>query len=94
MYGNADGGGGDGSARSPVMEEERYPVLSSDESKGIYGPGHNNFTVDEEGNDILVFHARTETEIVGDPLYNPNRHTMLMKIKWDEQGRPVFRFDD
>lgn len=75
-------------------KKERYPVLMSDESKGIYGPGHNNFTVDEEGNDILVFHARTETEIVGDPLYNPNRHTMLMKIKWDEDGRPVFRFDE
>ena len=27
--------------------------------------------MDEEGNDIVVFHARTETEIVGDPLYNP-----------------------
>ncbi|MBQ6806937.1 MAG: glycoside hydrolase family 43 protein [Lachnospiraceae bacterium] len=75
-------------------KKERYPVLCSDDSKGIYGPGHNSFTVDEEGNDILVYHARTETEIVGDPLYNPNRHAMLMKIKWDEQGRPVFGFDD
>lgn len=75
-------------------KKERYPVLSSDASKEIYGPGHNNFTVDEEGNDILVFHARTEKEIVGDPLYNPNRHTMLMKIKWDEQGRPIFGFDN
>ena len=75
-------------------KKERYPVLCSDDSKGIYGPGHNGFTVDEEGNDILVYHARTETEIVGDPLYNPNRHAMLMKIKWDEQGRPVFGFDD
>lgn len=75
-------------------KKERYPVLRSNDSKGIYGPGHNSFTVDEEGNDILVYHARTETEIVGDPLYNPNRHAMLMKIKWDEQGRPVFDFND
>lgn len=73
-------------------KKERYPVLCSDASLSIYGPGHNSFTVDEEGNDILVFHARTETEIVGDPLYNPNRHTMLMRMKWDEQGRPVFNF--
>ncbi|MCM1049694.1 MAG: glycoside hydrolase family 43 protein [Clostridiales bacterium] len=75
-------------------KKERYPVLCSDDTRKIYGPGHNSFTVDEEGNDVLVFHARTETEIVGDPLYNPNRHAMLMKIKWDEQGRPVFSFDD
>lgn len=75
-------------------KKERYPVLCSDESRGIYGPGHNSFTVDEEGNDVLVYHARTETEIVGDPLYNPNRHTMLMKVAWDEDGRPVFRYDN
>ncbi len=67
-------------------------MLKSDETLGVYGPGHNSFTVDEEGNDILVYHARTETEIVGDPLYNPNRHTMLMKFGW-EDGRPVFKFN-
>lgn len=72
--------------------KERYPVLQSDVFLEIYGPGHNSFTVDEEGNDILVYHARTETEIVGDPLYNPNRHTMLMKFGW-EDGRPVFKFN-
>lgn len=70
-------------------KKERYPVLKSDETLGIYGPGHNSFTVDEAGGDILVYHARTESVIEGDPLYNPNRHTFLMKIKW-ENGRPVF----
>lgn len=72
-------------------KKERYPVLQSNEARGIYGPGHNSFTVDEEGNDILVYHARTETEIVGDPLYNPNRHAMLMKFGW-EDDKPVFKF--
>lgn len=74
-------------------KKERWPVLKTDWEKGIYGPGHNSFTTDEEGNDILVFHARTEPEIVGDPLYNPNRHAMLQKIRWVE-GRPVFGFDN
>lgn len=74
-------------------KKERYPVLCSDEARGIYGPGHNSFTQDEEGNDILVYHARTEKEITGDPLYNPNRHAMLMKVRWDEKGVPVFRYD-
>jgi len=72
--------------------KERYPVLCTDEEKGIYGPGHNSFTKDEEGNDICVFHARTYEEIVGDPLYDPNRHAMLMKVDWDENDRPVFAF--
>lgn len=74
-----------------AWQKKRYPVLASDASKTIYGPGHNSFTKDEEGNDILVFHARTETEIVGNPLYNPNRHAMLMKFDWNEEGEPVFR---
>ncbi|MBQ7428753.1 MAG: family 43 glycosylhydrolase [Butyrivibrio sp.] len=75
-------------------DKSRYPVLESDPDKKIFGPGHNSFTQDLEGNDILVFHARTESEIVGDPLYNPNRHAMLMPIKWDEKGYPVFSFDN
>ena len=73
-------------------EKERYPVLCSDPSLEIYGPGHNSFTVDEEGNDICVYHARKESKIEGDPLYNPNRHAMLMKVEWDENGRPCFRY--
>ena len=73
-------------------KKERYPVLKSDDLRGIYGPGHNSFTKDEEGNDILVYHARTEAVIAGNPLYNPNRHAMLMKVKWEENNRPVFSF--
>lgn len=73
-------------------KKERYPVLQSDAAHTVYGPGHNSFTTDAEGNDILVYHARTETEIVGDPLYNPNRHAMLMKFKF-ENGKPVFKYD-
>ena len=68
-------------------------MLSSSEKAGIYGPGHNSFTTDEAGNDIMVYHARTEKEIVGNPLYNPNRHAMLMKLKW-KIGRPVFGFGE
>ena len=73
-------------------KKERYPVLASDDKLGIFGPGHNSFTVDEEGNDICVYHARGEETIEGDPLYNPNRHAMLMKVKWDNNGRPVFSY--
>lgn len=71
-------------------QKERYPVLATDVSKGIYGPGHNSFTKGPDGEDIMVYHARTEKEIVGNPLYNPNRHAFLMTIKWDKEGNPQF----
>ncbi len=70
--------------------KKRLPVLKSDEEKQIFGPGHNSFTVDEKGNPILVFHARTESIIEGDPLYNPNRHAMYLNIKWNEEDEPIF----
>lgn len=73
--------------------KERYPVLKTDESKGIFGPGHNSFTLDENNRDIMVYHARTEAEIIGDPLYNPNRHTFLMPVKWESDG-PVFSYEN
>ena len=68
------------------------PVLGTSEEHGIYGPGHNSFTKDVDGNDIIVYHARTEAEIIGNPLYNPNRHAMLMKVQWNKDGRPVFAY--
>lgn len=77
-----------------AWKKERYPVLKTNEKLGIYGPGHNSFSKDEQGNDIMVYHARTEKEIVGDPLYNPNRHAMLMPIRWDERDRPIFEYTE
>lgn len=66
------------------------PVLVSEPSEKVFGPGHNSFTVDEEGNDMLVYHARNYTEIEGDPLWDPNRHTYVKKLRWDETGMPIF----
>ncbi|MFC4655817.1 family 43 glycosylhydrolase [Rheinheimera marina] len=67
------------------------PVLRSCFEHKVYGPGHNSFTVAEDGvTDLLVYHARTYTEIVGDPLWDPNRHTYVKALRWDQQGMPVF----
>lgn len=67
------------------------PVFQSDYPHKIYGPGHNSFTVAEDGvTDLLVYHARTYTEIVGDPLWDPNRHTYVKPLRWDASGMPVF----
>jgi GH43 family beta-xylosidase len=67
------------------------PVFRTDYGHKIYGPGHNSFTIAEDGKtDMLVYHARTYTEIVGDPLWDPNRHTYVKPLNWDRDGMPVF----
>lgn len=75
-------------------KKERYPVLSSSREKGFYGPGHNSFTKDENNADVCVFHARTYADIEGNPLYDPNRHAMLMKVVWNQEGYPVFDYNN
>lgn len=67
------------------------PVLRTCYDHGIYGPGHNSFTYAEDNDTVmLVYHARTYTEIVGDPLWNPDRHTFVKPLRWDDAGMPVF----
>lgn len=67
------------------------PVFVTNEETGQYGPGHNSFTVSEDGSqDILVYHARNYKEIEGDPLYDPNRHTRVQVLEWNEDGTPNF----
>lgn len=73
-----------------VWTKSRHPILSTDKEKELYGPGHNSFTVSEDGQDLIVFHARPYEEIEGDPLYDPNRHAMIMKVRWDQDGNPCF----
>ena len=71
--------------------KSKTPVLTSSPEYDIYGPGHNSFTVAEDGvTDMLVYHARTYTEIEGDPLWNPDRHTFVKPLKWGEDGMPFF----
>ncbi|SDE25902.1 family 43 glycosylhydrolase [Glycomyces harbinensis] len=67
------------------------PVLRSNDNTSQFGPGHNSFTVSEDGqSDILVYHARPYKAISGDPLYDPNRHTRIQKFYWNADGTPNF----
>ena len=69
------------------------PVFVTDVEMGIYGPGHNTFFTDEEGQVYTSYHARPYDEIIGDPLYDPNRHAFVMKVAF-ENGLPVFSLDN
>ncbi|GIH23972.1 hypothetical protein Aph01nite_22820 [Acrocarpospora phusangensis] len=67
------------------------PVFVSNASTGQYGPGHNSFTVSEDGqSDVLVYHDRNYRDISGDPLNDPNRRTRVQKIYWRADGTPDF----
>lgn len=66
------------------------PVFTTSDENKQFGPGHNSFTQTPDGDDVLVYHARNYTEIEGDPLYDPNRHTRLKLIRWKENGMPDF----
>lgn len=67
------------------------PVFQTSEENGQYGPGHNSFTVSEDGTqDILIYHARNYKEIEGDPLWDHNRHTRAQVFSWNEEGTPNF----
>lgn len=66
------------------------PVFKSSPEHKVWGPGHNGFTVDEKGRDLLVYHARDYQKIEGDPLFDPNRHTRVQYIHYTADGVPDF----
>jgi GH43 family beta-xylosidase len=67
------------------------PVFETNVETSKFGPGHNSFTVSEDGKqDILIYHARNYRDIVGDPLWDPNRHTFAQVFTWDQNGNPYF----
>ncbi|WP_339272459.1 family 43 glycosylhydrolase [Paenibacillus sp. FSL W8-0426] len=71
--------------------KSKEPVFSSSESNSQYGPGHNSFTMSEDGSKLLfVYHARPYKEISGEPLYDPNRHARVQQLLWKPDGTPYF----
>ena len=73
-------------------KKSRQPVLKTNSEKNIYGPGHNSFTVAEDGTPLSIYHARDYEKIIGDPLYDHNRHARVMEVKFNELGKPIFEY--
>lgn len=67
------------------------PVFSTNETLNRYGPGHNSFTLADDGQtDIMVYHARDYFALQGTPLTDPNRHTYIRRLEWTSEGFPDF----
>ncbi|HEU4960510.1 MAG TPA: glycoside hydrolase family 43 protein [Sphingomonas sp.] len=86
LWANADSDMMD--AKSWTKSQE--PVFTSCPETGVYGPGHNSFTVDAQGHPILVYHGRDYAAIKGDPLFDPNRHTRIQRLYFKPDGMPDF----
>lgn len=71
------------------------PMLSTANLNGESGPGHNSFVTDENGNLLIVYHARPESHMSQacgtyskDPLYDPCRHTRIRQVLFGADGEP------
>lgn len=76
--------------------KQTTPALTSEDLVDEYGPGHNSFTKDENGNDIFVYHSRGRDcyenkcgRARGDSLYDPCRSARIRTVKWDANGLPI-----
>lgn len=67
------------------------PVFTTNETLKRYGPGHNSFTLAEDGKtDLMIYHARNYLELQGTPLTDGNRHARYREITWSKDGFPLF----
>ncbi len=78
--------------------KQPYPVLTSSDVPGEYGPGHNSFTVDEEGNPIFVYHARGQQCYENkcqwansSSLNDPCHDARLKRVHWAWDGTPILK---
>ena len=73
--------------------KSRWPVLQTDETLKVYGPGHNCFVRGDENEHLTLLHFRSYEKITGDPLNDHNRHAHVMKVTFDENDAPVFKLN-
>lgn len=68
---------------SMAWKKSSVPVLSFRSVEGEYGPGHNSFYIDEDGNLMIAYHGETALE-------SRLRCDGIRRVHFDIQGEPVF----
>lgn len=85
----------DGDLMDPATwRKTGYPLLTSDDFGGQQlGPGHNSFTLDADGNPVIVYHARPARNewIPGADggLDDPSRHARVKTVHFAADGSAV-----
>lgn len=60
----------------PWTKCKNNPLVSMDEEAGIYGPGHNSYTVSPDGKELfMVYHTHVSEE-------NKNRQVNIDRVEW------------
>jgi GH43 family beta-xylosidase len=78
--------------------KDSQPALQTSDLIDQAGPGHNSFVVDENGNLLIVYHARPFSHFdkkcgtyCDEPLYDPCRHARIKLVKFDEKDVPILK---
>lgn len=78
-----------------------FPVLQTSDLEGESGPGHNSFTIDDNGNTVIVYHSRPASHLEGkcgtyweESLYDPCRHARIKRVYFTKDGTPIIRMKD
>lgn len=80
--------------KQSTWKKTGYPLLTSDDFGGQQnGPGHNSFTLDADGNPVIVYHARPPISewIPGADggLNDPSRHARVKTVHFAADGSAV-----
>ena len=77
----------------PIFTTSDCEVFGNDDLGNTQvGPGHNSFTVDQAGNPVIVYHARTKGQKLGPGdggLDDPGRHARAKSVNFAADGTPV-----
>lgn len=65
--------------------KHNYPILTSRTFDGEFGPGHNSYVIDEEGNLLNVYHAR--------PSLNGPRCSGIRQVHFGYDGEPILKLN-
>lgn len=74
------------------------PILSTNDLVDEVGPGHNSFVVDENGEQLIIYHARPASHLekacgtyCDETLYDPCRHARIKRVEFDENNMPIIK---
>lgn len=63
-----------------AWHKQSTPWLATDATVQRFGPGHNSFVQDAQGQWWMFYHSRDYEQLQGTPLTDPNRHTRARKV--------------
>jgi GH43 family beta-xylosidase len=67
-----------------AWKKSSTPVLSYYSIEGVYGPGHNSFFEDYDGNRMIMYHGERELVPFG------TRCSTMHRVHFNRQGVPIF----